>query len=170
MKKLIALAAATIGMATFATAQDNNLNNISLRAGVAWPTSSSFHGTFIGAGVDFDFGKSLIGNQGMTYFSFDWLSKNTQGTRGNLFPIMINQRFMLQEETEEGQMPFYGFLGVGMAIIDVAPASTVLAGRLGLGTRINENFFVEGTFVITGRTKSSHVLGNHIGIYVGYKL
>lgn len=171
MKKIIALAAATVGMATFAAAQDSsNMNNISLRGGIAFPTSNSFNGTLIGAGVDFDLGKSMFGGSGMTYLSFDWLSKNTQGTRGNLFPLMVNQRFILQESNDQGSMPFYGFLGVGACIIDVAPASTVLAGRFGLGTKLNENFFLEGAFVITGRTKTSNILGNHIGVYLGYKL
>lgn len=170
MKKLIALAAAVVGMATLSAAQDNNLNNISLRAGIAWPATADFSGTFIGAGLDYDFGKSWFGGSGTTFFSFDWLSKSTQGTRGNLFPIMINQKFWLQAgDVENSGPPIYGFIGGGLAIIDVSPASTVLAGRLGLGAQFNPNFFAEADFVITGRTRNTNVTGNHIGLYVGYK-
>lgn len=169
MKKLIALAAASVGMATFAAAQSDAMNNISFRAGVAWPATGDFNGTFFGVGLDFDFGKSWIGGQGSTYFSFDWLSKSTQGTRGNFFPMHINQKFWLQNTTEEGQIPFYGFVGVGATILDVGPASTVLSGRLGLGAQINPQFSVEGVFVFTGRTRTSNVVGNHIGLYVGVK-
>ncbi len=165
----MALAAATVGLATFASAQSDSLNNISLRGGVAFPTTADLGGTFIGAGVDFDFGKSLFGGKGSTYLSFDWLSKSTQGTKGNLFPIMINQKFMLQNTETEGSMPVYGFIGAGACIIDASPAATVLAGRVGLGAMLNTNFFFEGAFVITGRARASHLLGNHVGLYLGYK-
>lgn len=169
VKKLMALAVATVGMATFASAQSDSMNNISLRGGVAWPTTADLNGTFIGAGVDFDFGKSFFGGKGTTYFSFDWLSKSTQGTRGNLFPIMLNQKFMLQYSEAEGSLPVYGFIGVGACIIDADPAATVLAGRVGLGAMLNTNFFLEGDFVMTGRARASHLLGNHVGLYLGYK-
>lgn len=171
VKKLMALAAATVGLATFASAQSDSMNNISIRGGVAWPTSADLSGTLIGAGIDFDLGKSLFGGKGMTYFSLDWLSKSTRGTRGNMFPIFVNQRFMLQEAGNEGSYPLYGFIGAGATVIDFSPgAATVLAGRVGLGAQLNTNFFLEGTFVITGRTRGSNVIGNHIGLYLGYKL
>ncbi len=165
----MALAAATVGLATFASAQSDSMNNISIRGGVAWPTTADLAGTFIGAGIDFDFGKSFFGGKGTTYFSFDWLSKSTQGTKGNLFPIMLNQKFMLQNNENEGSYPVYGFIGAGACIIDAAPAATVLAGRIGLGAQLNTNFFMEGAFVFTGRARNSHLLGNHVGLYVGYK-
>lgn len=170
MKKLIALAAATVGMATLAAAQSDAMNNMSIRAGIAFPTTGDLNGgTFFGAGLDFDFGKSWIGGKGTTYLSVDWLSKSTSGTRGNMFPIHLNQKFWLQEGTDEGAIPFYGFIGVGATVIDVAPASTVLSGRLGLGAQVNTNFSVEGVIVFTGRTRTSNILGNHVGLYVGYK-
>lgn len=170
MKKLITLAIATVGMATMAAAQSDAMNNMTVRAGIAFPTTGDLNGgTFIGAGLDFDFGKSWFGGSGTTYFSIDWLSKSTSGTRGNLFPMHINQKFWLQQATEEGGMPFYGFIGVGATVIDFPPASTVLSGRFGIGTQVNEHFNVEGAIVFTGRTRSSNILGNHIGIYLGYK-
>jgi len=169
LKKIMALAAATVGLATFASAQSDSLNNISLRGGIAWPTTADLGGTFIGAGVDYDFGKSFFGGKGSTYLSFDWLAKSTRGTKGNLFPIFINQKFMLQNTEAEGSMPVYGFLGAGMCIIDADPAATVLAGRVGLGAMLNTNFFLESAFVFTGRTKGSQLLGNHVGLYLGYK-
>ncbi len=169
VKKLTTLAAATVGLATIAAAQTDSLNNITIRGGIAFPTSADLGGTFIGAGIDFDFGKSLFGGKGSTYFSFDWLSKSTQGTRGNLFPIMLNQKFMLQDSEVETAMPLYAFVGAGLCVIDAAPAATVLAGRFGLGAVLNPNFSIEGAFVITGRARTSNIIGNHIGLYLGYK-
>lgn len=172
VKKLVVLAAATVGFSAISMAQaDLSAGSFSIRAGVAWPTTANLNGTFIGAGIDYDFGKSLFGG-GMgssTFFSFDWLSKSTSGRRGNIIPIMLNQRFSLATGESEGSLPLYGFIGVGAAILDFSPTSTQLAGRFGLGANLNTNVFFEGAFVLTGRGKGNNIQGNHIGVYLGYK-
>ncbi len=172
MKKLVAIAAASIGFSAISMAQaDLAAGSFSLRAGIAWPTTSNLNGTFIGAGFDYDFGKSLFGG-GMgssTFFSFDWLSKSTSGRRGNIIPLMLNQRFSLSTGETEGSLPLYGFLGLGAAILDFSPTSTQLAGRFGIGANLNTNVFFESAFVLTGRAKTSGIQGNHIAVYVGYK-
>ncbi len=170
MKKLIAIAAAAAGIATFAAAQNEAVGSFSVRAGVAWPTSSDLSGTFFGLGVDYDFGKSLLGGtNGSTYLSFDWITKSTNARRANLYPIMINQKFQLSTSKEEGSLPIYGFIGVGAAIIDFGQSSTQLAGRIGLGAKVSTNVFFESAFVITGRAKGTSIQGNHIGLWLGYK-
>lgn len=173
MKKLVVLAAATVGFSAISMAQaEISAGTFSLRAGVAFPTTSNLNGTFIGAGFDYDFGKSLFGGSGVgssTFFSFDWISKSTAGRRGSIIPFMLNQRFMLSSGETEGAIPFYGFIGVGAAILDFSPSSTQLAGRFGFGANVSKNVFFESAFVFTGRGKGNNVQGNHIGLYLGYK-
>lgn len=172
MKKLVVLAAAMVGFSAISMAQsDLNTGTFSLRAGVAFPTTSNLNGTFIGGGLDYDFGKSLFGGGlgSTTFFSFDWVSKSTSGRRGNIIPFMLNQRFQLSNGEVEGQIPFYGFIGVGGAVLDFNPSSTQLAGRFGFGASFAKNVFFESAFVFTGRAKRSGIQGNHVGLYLGYK-
>lgn len=172
VKKLVLLAAASVGFSAISMAQDTlSAGSFAIRAGVAFPTTANLNGTFLGFGLNYDFNKSLFGNaQGSsTFLSFDWLSKSTSGRRGNIIPIMLNQRFSLSSGVDDGQIPLYGFIGAGLAIIDFSPTSTQLAGRFGLGANLNENLFLESAFVITGRGKGNGIQGNHIGVYLGWK-
>lgn len=172
MKKLVLIAAASVGFSALSIAQDTwSQGSFAIRAGVAFPTTANLNGTYLGLGVNFDFNRSLFGNaQGSsTFLSFDWLSKSSAGRRGNIIPIMLNQRFSLSTSETEGQIPLYGFIGVGAAILDFSPASTQLAGRFGFGANLNENMFLESAFVFTGRGKGNGIQGNHIGVYLGWK-
>ncbi len=172
MKKLVLLAAASVGFSAISMAQDSlSEGSFAIRAGVAFPTTSNLNGTFIGGGLNYNFNKSLFGNGAgqSTFFSFDWISKSTSGRRGNIIPIMLNQRFSLSSGEAEGSMPLYGFIGAGAAILDFSPTSTQLAGRFGFGADLNTNLFFESAFVFTGRGKGNRIQGNHVGVYLGWK-
>ena len=81
MKKLMAIAVATVGFATFAAAQSDNMNNISIRGGVAWPTTADLNGTFIGAGIDFHAGTVSRAPQWMRDHGLEWFYRLVQEPR-----------------------------------------------------------------------------------------
>jgi hypothetical protein len=171
VKKLAILAAAT-GLIAAANAQTTGLETqISVRAGIQFPTTADLDGSFYGFGVDFNLpGQASLFRNATTYFSVDWISKNLKFNRNFIIPICINQRFRLNSPSETMTSPqTYAFVGVGAAIIDIGGASTQLCGRAGLGADFNSNVFGEAAFVITGRAKTTNVQGNHIGVWLGYK-
>lgn len=169
MKQLLIVAIATV--ATVSQAQDSSPVRLDIRAGVQFPISADLSGMFYGIGLDFNFTKSLLPNS-ETYISVDWITKNTTGNRNSMFPILLNQRWHLamKDTGNDRPMSTYAFAGVGLAILDFGSSATVLAGRAGLGANFNESIFGEVALVLTSRAKGTSIQGNHIGLYLGYRL
>lgn len=166
MKKLLIIA--TVAVATVAHAQESSPIKADIRAGVQFPASADLSGTFWGLGVDLTFDKSLLrGSE--TFLSVDWVTKSSRNNRNNMFPIMLNQRWQLQQAGMESPVSTYAFAGVGLAIVDFGVSSTVLAGRIGLGANFSPNVFGEAAFIITSRAKTTDIQGNHFGLYIGYR-
>lgn len=161
--------AAAIGLAGVASAQtDYTPTNLSVRLGVGFPlddVTRDITKTLIGVGVDYDFTRPLIAG-GDTFLSIDWFGKSGSGAHGNIFPIMINQRFYSQP-IDVGNRRTYGFLGVGIAVLDVFNTKTVLAARGGVGVELGQNLFAEGTLYLSAPDQG--VRANVVGLYVGYK-
>jgi hypothetical protein len=168
MNKLIAVAAAA-SLSVGALAQFDTPVNLAFRIGYAYPLDSKTRDTvrnFIGVGADYFFGKSLIGQNGETTLSFDWLGKSGSGAKGNAFPIMLNQRWYGPARPGTEQRT-YAFLGLGVAIVDVVSTDTVLAARAGYGVELGPKIFAEGTFLFTD--DASGARATSVGVYLGYR-
>lgn len=167
MRTLIVLAA--MGAAAVSSAQTvSTPTNLALRIGAAWPfdnTTKDAVKNFIGVGFDYFFDKSLVYG-GQTSLSADWLGKSGSGAKGNVFPIMINQRWYNAGSTEDDRKSYF-FLGAGVAIVDVTSTKTVLAGRAGYGAMFGEHLFGELTIVISDDANGARA--NSAGVYLGYK-
>lgn len=168
MRNLIALVA--LGGAAFSQAQAvGTPTNIALRIGYAYPidnTTRNLVRNFIGVGFDYFLDRSLL-EGGETTVSVDWLGKSGSGAKGNIFPIMLNQRWYNPNMTEEDSNRSYFFLGAGVAIIDVNSTKTVLAGRGGFGMEFGEHIFGELNIVISDDANGARA--NSAGIYLGYR-
>lgn len=168
MRILIALAA--LGGAALASAQTvTTPTNLALRLGVAYPidnTTRDLVKNFIGVGADYFFDRSLL-EGGETSLSFDWLGKSGSGSKGNIFPIMLNQRWYNANTMGEDERRSYFFLGAGIAIVDVVSTKSVLAARGGYGMEFGEHLFGELNLIISDDAHGARA--NSAGIYIGYR-
>lgn len=166
MKKLLIVAALAVGACSYA---QNNPVSLDVRGGIAFPASGDLSGTFWGLGADFTLDRSLL-NRGQTFISADWITKSTKVNRRHMFNFALNQRFELNPISDTNPNRTYGFLGVGAAILDFGTSATVLSARGGLGMDFSPNIFGEVSYVITTRGKGHNRVGNHIGLYLGYRM
>lgn len=177
MKKALMLAAAA-SMGAVASAQFGNETggegtayNLRARLGIYLPFDDGLRqvsNTFFGLGIDYTLERSLIpGSQ--TFLSFDWLTKSSRADRGNVFPIMLNQRFYLGEADDVATSRTYAFVGLGVGVIDVNPSSTRFGVRGGLGIEFNQNIFGEATLLISDRARNGGPAATGIGVYLGYR-
>ncbi len=169
--KRIALLAAAVGVVSAAHAQataDYTPTNLSVRLGFGYPLDDAVRDltkTLIGVGVDFRLNTALIkGSE--TFISADWLGKSGNGAKGNIFPIMINQKFNSSMAADIFPRT-YGFVGVGVAIIDVKSTSTAIGARGGFGVEFGPNIFSEATLVISDNAGGAKA--NTVGLYIGYR-
>ncbi|MBL8064347.1 MAG: hypothetical protein JNM34_00665 [Chthonomonadaceae bacterium] len=168
MRTLLALA--VVGGAVLATAQPVSTPvNLALRIGAAYPIDNNTRDlvkNFIGAGFDYFFDRSLVAG-GETSVSVDWLGKSGSGAHGNIFPMMINQRWYNPNSSEEAGTRGYFFLGAGAAIIDVNNSKTVLAARAGFGREFGEHIFGEINIILSDDADGARA--NSAGVYLGYR-
>ncbi len=169
--KLFAAAALALGGAT-ALAQ-NNLDvtptNLAVRFGGLLPIDdelNDFSEGFAGIGIDVYFSQQYIANS-KTYLSIDWLGKSGTGSKGNFFPICLNQKFFLGK-TEEGQPGSYLFFGVGAMVFDFYSTNTQFGARAGFGLDLGPHIFAEGT-LFWSDTSTGGVDGTGVGVYLGYR-
>lgn len=166
MRTLIALAA--LGAAAFSSAQIGTPTNVAFRLGAAYPLDNTTRDSvknFIGVGIDYFLERSLV-EGGETSLSFDWLGKSGSGAKGNIFPIMLNQRWYNQGSTVDDRKSYF-FVGAGVAIVDVTSTKTVLAGRAGYGVLFGEHLFGEMNFVLSDDANGARATS--IGAYIGYR-
>ena len=169
MKRLLVLAA--LGAAAFASA-DQGMGtpvNLSFRVGFVYPLDDftrDITGNLIGVGADYFLDRSLLQSGGETTLSFDWMGKGANGDRGNMFPIMLNQRWYSSGNYEDANRRYY-FIGVGVAIIDVVHTNSVAAARLGIGSEFGQHMFGEIIGVWSG--ESSGARATSVGAYLGYR-
>ena len=168
MKRILSFAA-IVTAAVGANAQTTyDLGNFSIRGGVSFPLDSGTKdvtGNQIGLGLDYEIPKGLTPNSG-TYFSIDWLGRNFSGNRGNIFPILINERFYMGEKLEIGRRKYW-FAGVGVAFIDVTKSGSAFAARGGVGTELNRNTFAEAQFLWSTGVNDAFATG--VGVYLGWR-
>ena len=168
MRILIALAA--LGGAVLASAQTvATPTNLALRIGVGYPidnTTRDLVKNFIGVGFDYFFERSLM-EGGETSLSVDWLGKSGSGSKGNIFPIMLNQRWYNPNAMGEDAKRSYFFLGAGVAVVDIVSTKTVLAARGGYGMEFGEHLFGELNLTISDDANGARA--NSAAIYIGYR-
>lgn len=168
MKKFLVVAG--IAVASMAAAQQPPFAapaNLGVRLGYVLPLDSSLKDvapSFIGAGLDFPVQLRLL-PEGETVFSVDWIGKSGNGSHGNIFPFMINQRFY--SKAEAGALRNYGFVGGGVALVDVNSSNAVLAFRAGYGVELGSNLYGEATFLYTDASAGAH--GTSVGLFIGYR-
>ncbi len=163
------LIAAALASATVASAQIEAPTNVSLRIGFAYPlddTTRDVVRNFIGVGFDYYFDRSLLPG-GETTLSVDWLGKSSSGSKGNVFPILLNQRFYGPSRGEDEFSRNYFFAGAGIAVVDVTDSKTVLAARVGVGREFSEKLFGEITLVHSDNANGARA--SNIGFHFGYR-
>lgn len=168
--KRVCILAAGLGLAAMASAQSPDITptNLGVRAGFAYPLDNGTRDithTLLGVGVDYYFPVRYIKDSD-TYLSIDWLGKSGSGAKGNIFPIMLNQKFYSANQTYFGTRS-YGFIGLGIAIVDVTSTKTTIAARLGFGVELGPNLFTEGAFVVSDDANGAKA--NSVGVYLGYR-
>lgn len=175
MKRLLFLATATCA-ASMSFAQANMLetpSNLALRLGIGFPLDKNARditGNMIGVGADFFLKRALIPRaNGESFVSFDWLGKSGSGAKGNMFPIMINQRWYSGPSAVGGKdgNRTYVFAGAGVSILDLTSTKTVFAMRAGGGIELGEKLFAEGNISYT--EPNAGIRGSNIAFYIGYR-
>lgn len=169
MKKRLFVIAA-IAMSAFATAQDGfgTPVNLSFRAGFVYSIDNftrNITGNLIGFGTEFYLDRSLVSG-GETTLSLDWMGKGLNGDKGNMFPIMLNQRWYVSGNYENANRTYY-YIGAGVAVIDIISTNTVAAARFGIGSEFGEHIFGELTLVYSD--SSSGARASSVGVYLGYR-
>ncbi|MFY9235195.1 MAG: hypothetical protein WAO58_12140 [Fimbriimonadaceae bacterium] len=145
--------------------------NLSFRAGGVFPIDDNLAdlgNSLFGLGIDYRIDKPFF-EGGETFFSLDWFSGTTTGRKGNVFPVMVNQKWYTRqsEDGSEGSRSYF-FLGAGAVFIDVAGSDTVIGLRGGVGVELGSAFFTEGTFFISDRARGD-VRATAAGVYLGYR-
>jgi hypothetical protein len=171
MKHWLVLAA--LGVAALSGAQSTAIGeptDLAFRVGGAYPFDSATRdetgSSLIGIGADYFIKESLFKN-GESFLSFDWLGKSASGAHGNLFPVMLNQRFYMKDTGEVGSGRTYFFLGAGVAFVDVFTAKAVPAIRGGVGKEFGPHIFGEATVVLSDAANGARA--NTVGAYIGYR-
>jgi len=171
MKHWLVLAA--LGVAALSGAQTTAIGeptDIAFRVGGAYSFDSATRdatgSSLIGIGADYFIKESYFKN-GESFLSFDWLGKSTSGSHGNMFPVMLNQRFYLKDTGEVGTGRTYYFVGLGVAFVDVFSSKVVPAIRGGIGKELGPHIFGEATIVLSDAADGARA--NTIGAYIGYR-
>jgi hypothetical protein len=179
MRRTIQLAAiaAALGICGGAMAQNSGQRSdvtpsgITFRGGIVFPLDEELRelsDVFFGLGADYLFPTQLIrGSE--TFASIDWWARGTNGRKGNVFPVALNQRFKLGPGLYNREFSNYFFVGAGAAIIDVGGSATKFMLRGGFGTELGPNIIAEGVLTLSDEHKASGIHANSIGVYFGYR-
>ena len=170
MKRTLWLAA--LGLAAVAPAVQQDTfgypSNLSLRLGWVYPIDSVTRDnsrSLIGVGAEYFLDRSLLAD-GETTISFDWLGKSGSGAKGNIFPILVNQKWYNKNITYYGTRS-YVFVGAGIAVVDVNNTKTTIAGRIGFGVELGPRLFAEANLLVSDNAGGAKA--NSAGVYFGYK-
>ncbi len=170
MKRTLVLLA-TAAMASLSFAQPTvggiDATGLRLRLGAVYPLEGATRkitGNMLAIGLDFPV-RSLA-KTGEAYLSADWYGKSGSGAKGNIFPVLYNQRINVDKDPEATQRT-YIMVGAGIAHIDVKKAKTAYAMRFALGKELSDTVFAEGGLLWT--TDGGGVKGNAFGFFLGYR-
>ena len=168
--KILGITAMALGLAVISNAQpreDVTPTNLGFRVGVAYPLNDATRDltkTLIGAGADMYLTTQwLKGSE--TFVSFDWLGKSGNGAKGNIFPLILNQRWYAKN-TVAGKRTYF-HVGFGIAFVDITKSRTTLAARGGFGLELGPNISTEINFLLSDNANGAKA--DSIGIYLGYR-
>ncbi len=169
MKRLWILAA-VVGFAAVAPAQklDYKPSNISVRVNVAYPLDDATRNltkTLIGVGIDYEFLTQFLKGS-TTFLSIDWYGKSGNGAKGNIFPLLINQKFYSNQGVD-GKGRTYLFGGLGLVFLDITSSKTTIAAQAGFGYEFGPNIFSEFKLLISDSANGSKA--NLVGVSLGYR-
>ncbi|MBS1704519.1 MAG: hypothetical protein JST40_01485 [Armatimonadetes bacterium] len=166
--KRAAIGCAVLSLAMVVPAHaDIDTSGLRLRVGGVYPFEQPTRrvtGNMIGIGLEFPL--KVLSTVNQTYLSLDWLGKSGSGAKGNMFPFMVNQRYYLDKNPENGTRNYF-FAGVGGVSIDVNKSKIAYGARLGLGRDFGENLFAEGTLLFS--SDAAGAKANSFGVYLGYR-
>jgi hypothetical protein len=170
-KKALATLAAVACVCGVASAQTSTVDaypyGISVRFGVGFPIDDNYSNmanTLIGAGIEYQL-RSPIFKGGESYISLDYFTKDTSGSNGTVFPLLINHRFYTGSKATGNRT--YAFLGLGVSFVDDGASTSVISGKAGLGMELGERIFAEGAVYLGDR--ASTIRPNALALYVGYR-
>lgn len=167
MKRFGLVMVALAAVAAVKAQTDYTPVNLSIRGGAAYifdDVTRRLTGTMFTAGIDYFIDTKWFKNS-ETSLSIDWYGKSGNGTKGNMFPVMLNQRFY-QKGREVGHRT-YGFFGLGAVSVDITKAKTVLGARFGYGVELGPALFTEGVLLISDEANGARA--NNIAWYIGYR-
>jgi len=161
---LIASVGVTSASAQYSAGSDTTLTNLSLRLGGGIPIDGKLNDLFdgfINVGLDYMLPNPLISGAGESYLSVDWFVGDSK-FRNNMFPIMLTQRFPLNQM---GGRNTWAGIGVGAIIADLGVSKTVFGVKGTVGTDLGQNTFAEAFLLLGDRVGSvrTHVLGLNVG-------
>lgn len=172
MKRLLFAAAAAAIVTTGLAQVGETPTNIAFRIGGAYPLDSDVRDSvksFIGVGVDVFLSRPLLpGKNTESAVSIDWLGKSSAGTKGNVFPVLLTQRWYTGSNAavEEANRSYY-FGGIGFAVVDLNSTKTVVALKAGLGYELNRNIFAELSAIYA--EPANKLRASNIGLHLGYR-
>jgi len=172
MKRLL-FAAAAAAFATVGFAQTMEApTHVAFRLGGAYPLDSDVRQnvkSFIGVGLDVFLAKSVLpGRNTESTVSVDWLGKSSSGSKGNVFPILLTQRWYMGTNAgvEDANRSYY-FGGLGLAIVDLNSTKTVFAMKGGVGYELNRHMFAELSAMYT--EPANTLRASNIAVHLGYR-
>jgi hypothetical protein len=176
MRRMVTMAAigAVLGVSGLAAAQtpDYTPHNFSFRVGANFPLDDNLRdlgNALFALGADYRIDRPFWPG-GETFFSLDWFGKSTTGSKGNVFPLMVNHKWFGGtgiQAPEEGRRSYF-FAGLGAVFIDVGSSDTVLGARGGIGVELGPSFFAEGTLYLSDKS-STNVRATSVAIWLGYR-
>jgi hypothetical protein len=171
MKRLITLT--ILGLATvssFAQSPSSiNFSGLTVRLGGIYPwekKTRSVTGNMLAVGLSIPMPRPLL-SKGESYVSIDWYGKSAGGAKGNMFPVMINQRFFMDPNEDEGRRSYFD-LGLGIVHMDITSAKTVPGLRAVMGKELSDKLIGEIALVLSGDANKAKA--NSIGFFLGWKL
>lgn len=173
MKRLL-FAAAAAAFATMGLAQNSfeTPSNIAFRIGGAYPLDSDVRDivkSFIGVGIDIFLSRPILpGKNTESTISIDWLGKSSAGTKGNVFPVLLTQRWYSASEVDsiDNKRSYY-FGGVGFSVVDLNSTKTVLTFKGGLGYEFNKNIFAELSAMYA--EPANKLRASNVAVHLGYR-
>lgn len=171
MKRLL-FAAAAAAIATVGLAQMETPTHVAFRLGGAYPLDSDVRDnvkSFLGVGLDVFLAKSVLpGKNTESTVSIDWLGKSSSGSKGNVFPILLTQRWYTGANAAvEDANRSYFFGGLGVAVVDLTSTKTVFAMKGGVGYELNRNMFAE--FSAMYAEPAYTLRASNIAVHLGYR-
>lgn len=146
---------------------DPTPSGIGFRIGIAIPSDSALRDiddTWTSLGVDYNIENSIL-RTGNSFISLDYFSKNLSGTGGQVWNLMLGNRFF--PNTTAGGYNLYFLAGLGTVVLDGDDREFKFGGIIGAGLELGPALFMEGRYSVS--EKVDGINPGMLGIYLGYR-